>query len=180
MRAEFQRFGIIVILTGSMVVASGMARGDEKVTLSDMHVCCKGCVMAIQNAAAKVPGVTCVASEDDSNAVVTADSKQALQKAVDEITKAGFSGTPDNPQIKIEPVKAPDGKVQKLEIAHVHNCCGKCTVALKDVLKDVPGVKSNTVESKKTSFVVEGDFSAHDVVKALMKAGFYPEIKTAN
>jgi periplasmic mercuric ion binding protein len=180
MRAEFQRVGIIVILTGSMVVASGMARGDEKVTLSDMHVCCKGCVMAIQNAAAKVPGVTCVASEDDSNAVVTADSKQALQKAVDEITKAGFSGTPDNPQIKIEPIKVPDGKVQKLEIAHVHNCCGKCTVALKDVLKDVPGVKSNTVESKKTSFVVEGDFSADDVVKALMKAGFYPEIKTAN
>jgi copper chaperone CopZ len=144
-----------------------------------MHVCCPGCVSAIQKAAAKVPGVQCKASEDDGNAVLTADSKEAVQKAVDEIAKAGFNGTPDNPQIKIEPVKTPDGKVQKLEIAHIHNCCGKCTAALKEAVKDVPGVTSNTIESKKTSFVVEGDFSAADVVNSLMKAGFYPEIKEA-
>jgi periplasmic mercuric ion binding protein len=161
----------------SALVAAQRAHADEKVTLSDMHVCCKGCVMAIQNAANKVPGAKCVASEDDGNAVVTADSKEALQKAVDEIAKAGFNGTSDNPQIKIQPVKTPDGKVQKLEVSHIHNCCGKCTVALKDAVKNVSGVTSNTIESKKTTFVVEGDFSAADVVNSLMKAGFYPEVK---
>lgn len=170
---------IVAIALTTFIAAAKIARADEKVTLSDMHVCCKGCVMAIQGAATKVPGVKCVASEDDGNAVVTADSKEALQKAVDEIAKAGFNGTSDNPQIKIEPVKTPDGKVQKLEISHIHNCCGKCTVALKDAVKDVPGVTSNTLEAKKTSFVVEGNFSAADLVNLLMKAGFYPQIKEA-
>ncbi len=170
-------FAAVAILFSALIAAAQRAHADEKVTLSDMHVCCKGCVMTIQNAANKVPGVKCVASEDDSNAVVTADSKEALQKAVDEIAKAGFSGTSDNPQIKIQPIKTSDGKVQKLEISHIHNCCGKCTVALKGAVKDVPGVKSNTIEAKKTSFVVEGDFSPADVVNSLMKAGFYPEIK---
>ena len=89
-----KRVTIMAVVVSSLIASGGMARADEKVTLSDMHVCCKGCVMAIQNAAAKVPGAKCVASEDDSNAVVTADSPQALQKAVDEIAKAGFSGTP--------------------------------------------------------------------------------------
>ena len=165
------------ILFSALIAAAQRAQADEKVTLSDMHVCCKGCVMAIQNAVNKVPGAKCVASEDDASAVITADSKGALQKAVDEIAKAGFSGTSDNPQVKIQPVKTPDGKVQKLEISHIHNCCGKCTIALKNAVKDVPGVKSNTIESKKTAFVVEGDFSAADVVNSLMKAGFYPEVK---
>jgi copper chaperone CopZ len=69
--------------------------------------------------------------------------------------------------------------VQSLEIAHVHNCCGKCAVALTDALKDVPGVTGNTIQPKATSFVVQGNFSADDVVKALIKAGFYLELKEA-
>src|SRR5262249_42534412 len=119
--------GVVAIVFTSILAVSQAAQAEDKVTLSDMHVCCKGCVMAIQGAAAKVPGVKCVASEDDSNAVVTGESKEAIQKAVDAIAKAGFCGTCDDPAIKVGPVSAPMGKVQKLEIAHVHNCCGKCT-----------------------------------------------------
>ena len=170
---------VVAIVFTSILAACDAAQADEKATLSDIHICCKGCVAAIQSAATKVPGVKCVASEDDANAVLTADNKQSLQKAVDEIAKAGFCGTSDNPQIKFAPISAPSGKVQKLEISHVHNCCGKCAVALKAALKDVPGVTSNTIESKKTSFVVQGDFSAADLVNALEKAGFYPEVKEA-
>jgi copper chaperone CopZ len=180
MKTALRFTSVTALVLSAIFVTAQASQAEEKVTLSDMHVCCKGCVMAIQNAAAKVPGVKCVASQDDLNAVITADSKQSAQQAVNEIAKAGFYGTPDDPQIKIEPINAPAGKVQKLEIAHVHNCCGNCTKALKDALKEVPGVKSNTVESKKTSFVVEGDFSADDVVKSLTKAGFYPQLKQAN
>jgi periplasmic mercuric ion binding protein len=171
--------GFFVLTIGGLLIAAQTAAAEVKVTISDMHICCKGCSSAIEKAAAKVPGVKCVASEDDYSTVLTADNKESIQKAVDEIVKAGFSGTPDDKEIKIAKVNAPEGKVTKLEIAHVHNCCGKCTVALKDALKDVPGVTSNTVESKKTSFVVEGNFSAAAVVSALVKAGFYPELKEA-
>lgn len=158
-----------------VALLSAGARAEEKVTLSGVHVCCKGCSMAIEQAAAKVAGVTCVASKDDSNAVLTADSKDKIQEAVNEIAKAGLIGTPDDAEIKVTPAKTADGKVQKLEITHIHNCCGGCTDAIKAALDGVEGVTSNTCEPKKTSFTVEGDFVAADVVKALIDAGFYGE-----
>jgi periplasmic mercuric ion binding protein len=171
------------LLAGIFAVAifqsAATASAEEKVTLSDMHVCCPSCVKAIQTAAATVPGLKCTASQDDYTATLSADNLDTLQKGVDALVKAGFCGTPDNKNIKIADVKAPEGKVTKLEIAHVHNCCGKCTAALKDALSDVKGITSNTLEPKKTSFVLEGDFAAGDVVKALVKAGFYPELKEA-
>jgi hypothetical protein len=52
-------------------------------------------------------------------------------------------------------------------------------VALKDAPTDVRFITSNALEPKKTSFVIEGNFDAGDVVKALTKAGFYPELKEA-
>jgi periplasmic mercuric ion binding protein len=179
MKTALKQIGLATLCLATYALAATAAQAEVKVTLSDMHICCNGCKTAIEKAAAKVPGVKCAASTDNYETALSADTKENLQKAVDEIVKAGFSGTPDNKEIKIAAVKAPEGKVTKLEIAHVHNCCGKCTTALKEALADVKGVKSNTIESKKTSFVVEGDFAAADVVKALVKAGFYPELKTA-
>jgi copper chaperone CopZ len=170
------------ILTSAIVVLvlaliAQVTRADVTVTISDMHICCKGCSSAIEKAAAKVPDVKCVASEDNESTVLTADKRETIQKAVDELCKAGFCGKPDDKEIKFAAVKAPDGNVQKLEVAHVHNCCGKCTDAMKAALADVKGIKSTTLQSKKTSFTIEGDFSAADAVKALEAAGFYPALK---
>src|SRR5215831_4856326 len=127
-------------------------KAESKVTLTDMHICCKSCQTAIEKAVAKVPEAKCKVDTDTESTVITANSKESLQKAVDEVLKAGFAGKPDNKEIKIAPIKVSDDKVAKLEIEHVHNCCGKCTEALKDVLKEVKGVKSSTLASKKTSF----------------------------
>jgi periplasmic mercuric ion binding protein len=177
MKTAFTFTGVLAIAFASVLAAAQSAQAEEKCTISDMHVCCKGCVMAIEKAGNKVPGCKCTASEDDAATTITADNKESLQKAVDAIAAAGFYGTCDNPQIKFAPVSAPSGKVQKVEISHIHNCCGKCTVALKDAIKEVPGVTSNSLENKKTTFTVEGDFSADDLVKSLEKAGFYPQVK---
>ena len=161
----------------AMMIFVHAARGDVTVTISDMHICCKGCSSAIEKAAAKVPGVKCVASEDSKATTLTADKRETIQKAVDELCKAGFCGKPDDKEIKFPAVKTPDGNVQNLEISHVHNCCGKCTDSMKAALADVKGVKSTTLQSKKTSFTIEGDFSAAAAVKALEAAGFYPALK---
>jgi copper chaperone CopZ len=52
-----------------------------------------------------------------------------------------------------------------------------CADAIKGAIEKVPGVTSNTVKNKQASFVVEGDFSPDEVVKALQAAGFYPTLK---
>src|SRR5262245_42823689 len=111
-------------------------KGESKVTLTDMHICCKSCQTAIEKAVATVPEAKCKVDTDSASTVITASNKESLQKAVDEVLKAGLAGKPDNKDIKIAPIKASDEKVAMLQIEHVHNCCGQCTTALKDVLKD--------------------------------------------
>jgi len=179
MKTKFAVLTAFVFTLSALLVAVQAAddKAESKVTLTEMHICCKGCQTAIEKAVAKVPEAKCKVDTDSESSVITASNNQSLQKAVDEVLKAGFAGKSDNNEIKIAPIKVSDEKVAKLEIEHVHNCCSKCTEALKDALKDVKGVKSNTLANKKTSFVVEGDFAPSDVVKALVKAGFYPELK---
>ena len=179
MKTKVAVLAVAVIALSALLVAVQAAddKAESKVTLTDMHICCRSCQTAIEKAVAKVPEAKCKVDTDSESTVITASNYESLQKAVDEVVKAGFSGKPDNKEIKIATIKASDEKVAKLEIEHVHNCCSKCTDALKDALKDVKGVKSNTLANKRTSFVVEGDFAPSDVVNALVKAGFYPELK---
>ena len=150
----------------------------EMVTITDMHLCCKGCTSAVEKAVAKVPGVTCKTSQDDLTTILTADTPKDLQEAVDEIAAAGFCGELEGASVEFKPIKFKEGdKVRKLEVAHIHNCCQMCTDAIKSAIEDVPGVTANTIKNKQVSFVVEGDFSPADVVKAIQDAGFYPTLK---
>jgi copper chaperone CopZ len=147
-------------------------------TITEMHICCKGCVAAIDKAVGKVPGVTSKTNQDELSTVLTASNPKDLQKAIDEIAAAGFSGKIDNADVIFKPIEFKEGEnIRKLEVAHIHNCCKMCTEAIKGAIEAVPGVKSNTVKNKQVSFVVEGDFSPAEVVKALEDAGFYPTLK---
>jgi len=148
------------------------AHAEVKVTVTKMHICCKGCTVAIQKSVAKMPEVTITVDQEKQTAVVTAEKPESVQKALDAIAKAGFHGAVDNKEIKFKEEKAPEGKVQRLEVFSVHNCCPACTKAIKGALAKVEGVKGNSCENKKETFVVEGDFVAKDVIAALNKAGF--------
>lgn len=148
------------------------------VTITEIHLCCKGCTMAVDKAVAKVPGVTAKTNQDEQSTVLTASNPKDLQKAIDEIAAAGFHGKVDNADVAFKPIEFKAGEnIRKLEVAHIHNCCKMCTDAIKGAIEAVPGVTSNTVKNKQVSFVVEGDFSPAEVVKAIQEAGFYPTIK---
>ena len=168
----FSKYRLAAAVVAALVTASS-ARAEVTVTVSDMHLCCKGCTMAAEDAATKIAGVTCVANKDEASAKITAADYATVQKAIDEIAKAGLAGTPDSKEVKFTPAKTPEGKVTKLEITHIHNCCGACTDAIAAAVEGVEGVTTTTLKPKATSFVVEGDFVAADVIKALTEAGFY-------
>jgi copper chaperone CopZ len=147
-------------------------------TITEMHLCCKGCTSSVEKAAAKIPGVTCKTDQEKQSAVLTASNPQEIQKALDEIAAAGFCGKVAGAEVTFKPIEFKEGEnVRKLEVAHVHNCCKMCTDAIKGAIEAVPGVKSNTVKNKEVSFVVEGDFSPAEVVKAIQDAGFFPTLK---
>jgi periplasmic mercuric ion binding protein len=170
-----RRFLIAVLLATPLMMGADSA--PITVTITDMHLCCKGCTSAVEKACLKVPGVKCTTDQDELNTVLVADTAKNLQKALDEIAAAGFCGTLDNTEVEFKPIKLKEGNVMRLEVAHVHNCCMGCTEAITGALEGVEGVTGNTVKNKQVSFVVEGDFSPEQVVKALQDAGFYPTLK---
>jgi copper chaperone CopZ len=108
---------------------------------------------------------------------ITATSDELAQKAVSALQEAGFYGKSDNDKIKFAAVKAPEGKVKRLELTGIHNCCGQCNTAINKALGTVDGVTANTAKAKQTSFVVEGDFSAAAVIEALLAKGFAVQVK---
>ncbi len=90
------------------------ARAESTATLTKVHLCCKGCVAALEKSIAKVPDVKVVSTQKKGTVVLTAADDATLQKAVDQVAKAGFHGRVDNKQVKFAEVKVPAGKVQRL------------------------------------------------------------------
>jgi len=176
MRSLTKQACITIVAVTFLAVAPAAARAEVKATLSKVHLCCEGCTEAVDKAVAKLPEVKCVANGEDNTIVLTADSAESLQKAVNRIARAGFHGRIDNKEIKYKKVKWPEGKVERLEVANVHNCCPACAKAIKAALAKVEGVEGDNCKPKKSSFVIEGDFVAKDAIKALEKAGFHASL----
>ena len=162
------KFHLLSVLFLSVATTATFA--EEKVTLSDVHNCCKKCTEGLNKAVGTAPGVT--AKIDKSTVALTAASTADLQKAVDAIVAAGYTGKSDNAKVKVTPAVGADEKVTSLTVSGVHLCCGKCVTAVDKAVKSVAGVKSDTAAKGADSFKVEGDFNAAEVMAALDKAGF--------
>jgi len=174
----------LIIVTSVNRGVAAAPQGDDPspviVTVSEIHLCCGACVKAVEKAA-KIDGVQVEVSQDEGTAVLTAATYADVQKALDEIAKAGFSGKIEDDtaagKVKFPEIKTADGKVKKLSVSHIHNCCRGCSDAIIEAIESVDGVTSNNVKSKQVEFVVEGDFDPGDVVQALEDAGFYPTLE---
>lgn len=163
--------------------AGSAARADETVTIEGVHICCKGCAVAIEKAVAKTAEdkehpaeVKCAVDGDTGKVELVAADTAAIQAAVDQIAAAGFHGKLSSKEVKWPKAKAPKGKVASLEVTAVHNCCGACTKAIKAALAECEGVTADTCKPKEESFVIEGDFEAKAALKALHKAGFHASL----
>jgi len=154
------------------------SQAATKVVLKDMHICCGKCVKGIENAVKDLDGVKVTVNKDDETATISGESDKAIQKAIDAIADAGYHATSDHKTLKPKDDSgAKEGKVKRLELTGVHNCCGGCNNAVKKAIKTVDGVKADTAKANQESFVVEGDFDALALVKALNKSGFHVKVK---
>jgi periplasmic mercuric ion binding protein len=169
----------IIVLVGvaALFLLSRSAAAETKVTVSDTHLCCRQCVQAVDATLKDMPGVKHTANQGAKTIEIVADSDEAAQKAIDALATAGFYGKLNNDKLKYKPVAADDASVEKLEVSGLHNCCGQCTTAIKKAVSSVSGVKEPTLKARETSFAVEGKFKPGEVVKALLDAGFYVQVK---
>lgn len=158
-------------------LVSFTALAETKVTVSDTHLCCAQCLRGVEAALKDVQGVKHTSSQQAKTIEIVADSDEAAQKALDALADAGFYGKLNNDKLKFKAVPASDTTVEKVELTGIHNCCGACTNAIKKAVASASGVSGTNIKNRDTTFTVEGKFKPADVVKALLDAGFYVQVK---
>ena len=151
-------------------LVASTALAEEKVTLTGVHNCCKKCTEGLNKAVSNAPGVTATITK--STIVLAGGTTEDIQKAVDSIVAAGYTGASDNAKVKVNAGTGKDGMVSELTVSGVHMCCAKCVTAAEKAIKSVEGVKSDNVAKGVDTFKVEGNFNAKALMEALDKAGF--------
>lgn len=159
----------------SLTTLAAEVRAAETVKLTGMHICCGGCTSGIKNAVKGIEGVSVTVDQDAEEATVIGDTKEAAQKGVDAILAAGYHASVNGKSLPT--AKAPEGKVKRLTVSNAHNCCGACTKAIQGAIKTVDGVQADTCKPRQPTFVIEGDFDAAAVLKALADAGFHVDVQ---
>ncbi len=161
----------------SLLGMCGTAVAETTVKLTQMHICCGGCTKAIVAATKDLKDSKTVVDQDNEEVTITADSAKAAQTAVDAILAAGYHAKVASGEATIPPVSTEAGKVSRIKLSGVHNCCGACTKAIKEAAKSVDGVVADTCKPKQHDFVVEGDFDAKALITALNDAGFHVKVE---
>jgi copper chaperone CopZ len=161
----------------SLLAWVGPARAETKVELKNVHICCGRCATVIGDILSKVDGVTGTCDQKKKTVTITASDEKAARKALSALAAGGFHGdTADKKLALKDDSGAAKGKVQKLSVTGIHNCCQACCKAIKATVKKVDGVTEDTAKPKVNSFEVRGDFDAAELVKALNDAGFHVKV----
>jgi mercuric ion binding protein len=148
-------------------------RTETEVELTGVHLCCMGCVNAANAALRSVEGVGSRCDMEKRTVTLRAGDDEAARKALDALAAAGFYGRSTNEDLAMKPVgDVPKGKVKRVQVSGIHNCCGPCCRAIKGAIATVDGVTGETAEPRVTTFEVTGGFHAADLVEALNAAGF--------
>lgn len=168
----------LVASAGIVAGLTGMTRPETKVEVKGVHICCPACEKAIgkvlTDAGVKEPKC----SKDTKTINFSADDAKGAQKALDALGAAGFHGDTGSKDLAIKDDSgAKEGKVKEAKVSGIHNCCGACCKAIKEILKKVDGVTGEDVKPKETSFTVKGEFDAAKMVKALNDAGLHCKVE---
>ncbi|HZZ56949.1 MAG TPA: heavy-metal-associated domain-containing protein [Opitutaceae bacterium] len=164
------------IASFALLAAATIARADYQVTLSNVHLCCKGCIRDAKETADSVPGASIDANKDARTISITASNRATAQKAVDALVDAGFFGTASDPAIHVTAPSGDDKTVTNLTVSGVHLCCKGCVSDLNKAVGKVKGVTGTTAEKDADSFQISGTFNEQEVIKALHAAGFAAQI----
>jgi copper chaperone CopZ len=174
-KENVMRTATILVSLGVFLSFSADAARSEEIKISGVHNCCGACCKAIHEALGKVEGVSDVTAEPKKpDFVFQATDKKVARKAIGALARAGFHGKVGDEKLtfpKSSGVKA--GKVTRLSLVGIHNCCPGCCKAAKEAIAKVAGVEADTLKPKSRKFVIEGDFDGAAVVKALNDAGFF-------
>ena len=147
----------------------------ESVELTGVHLCCNGCVKAIDKAV-KATGASSVSDKSEKTVTVTAKDSASMNKALKAVAKAGYYGKSTG-DYQVKQLGSEDKKMKKVALGGFHNCCQKCTVGMTKAVEAVKGVKTHSIAQKKRDFTVEGDFNLSELLNSINEHGFAVSVK---
>jgi copper chaperone CopZ len=170
--------GIAILTMAVAVLSAASAPAATRATIEGVHICCAGCTKAIEAGLKKVEDLEFNVDSKKQVVLISAGDLKTAQKGIDALAAAGFHGKvkSDAKKLHFKPVKPPKGKVTRLEVEKIHNCCLKCTKAIQAALAKVEGVEADSAKPKVTKFAIEGNFSAAEAIEAIFNAGFHCRI----
>src|SRR5436190_24264619 len=162
----------ITLLAVAALALNISAQAETTAKLSDVHLCCKGCVTGAEKAVGTVEGVKAEVDQAGGTVTLTGADPASVQKGATALMKAGYFGKSSDSQVKMDARTGAKGtKVQSLKVEGVHLCCAKCVKAVDHAIKPVPGVEEHTATKGAEAFDVTGDFNDKEVFAALQKEG---------
>ena len=172
--------GIVLLLT----VASASAA--ETVKITGLHLCCGGCVSAVEEALKPVTGLSeVVVDQELRTATFSADDDKAIQDAGAAILSAGFFGEL-NRNGKTSPLSIPENaqiatntKADRAVFDNVHLCCKNCSRGVTKALAKLGDVVAVDCDTKARTVTLTGknmDLAA--VADALHAGGFFGTLRS--
>jgi periplasmic mercuric ion binding protein len=163
---------IVPLFVATVFGLTVCAGAEETVKISDVHLCCKGCVTGAEKAIGAVDGVTAAVDQASGTVTLTGSDAASVQKGATALMKAGYFGKSSDAHVKMDARTGAKGvKVQSLKVEGVHLCCAKCVKAVDQAIKSVSGVKEHTATKGAETFDVTGDFNDKELFTALQKEG---------
>ena len=159
------------------LLAFGLSgQAETKVTLTGVHLCCKGCVNGVSKAVKKAgASASCDAK---AGTVVVSGAKDAVVAALRGVAKAGYYGKSSDKNLAITcQGGAEDKKVKSLTLGGAHLCCGKCVKAVTRAVDATDGAEGHTAAKGSKTFEVTGDFNARAFIQALHDNGLHAVVK---
>src|SRR5690349_2841750 len=114
-----QSLTVVGVWTAVAFVAA--ARGETKVELKGVHLCCPACARAAGDLVKTVDGAKATCDVKTKTVTITAADDATAQKALDALAAGGFHGDTDGSLAIKDDSGTAAGKVKSLTLTGVHN-----------------------------------------------------------
>jgi mercuric ion binding protein len=170
---------MFIVLAAMCLLPASPMKGEVKIEISQLHMCCDGCASEVEALLKKVEGVGSISvTKKSRTAVFIANDAKSAQRALDALADDGFHGRVSDKSVafKNDSGVSP-GKVTSLTVTGFHNTCPGCVKSFRVALKKVPGVTGDDCKPNVTTCTIKGNFDATAVIKALHEEGFHAKVK---
>jgi copper chaperone CopZ len=173
---------VLALSLSCLVATSSLAADDNLVEITGVHLCCGGCVAALEEALDEVEGLSELSIDrEKQTARFRVPDAKTRTAAFEAVAKAGFYGTAmhgEEPVPMIADAETSESKTDRLVLTGVHLCCPSCTKAVVKAFEDVESVVAVDCDIEAGTVALTGkDIDAALVFEHLHQAGFHGTVE---